>query len=74
MAGFYNRYLGMVFQSPEPVFLQEPEVNPPGFGENMVSKEAYKLKLYEEAVELGVPAKRTWGVEKLRKAIHDYSA
>lgn len=47
--------------------------NPQGFGESLGSPKEYKMQLFNEAIELGIPAKRTWGPEKLRKAIHDYS-
>jgi hypothetical protein len=50
-----------------------PVENPSGFGESLGNPKEYKLKLFNEAIELGIPAKRTWGPEKLRKAIHDYS-
>jgi hypothetical protein len=53
--------------------LQKPQSNPDGFGESFPSKAYYRIHLYSQAIDLGVPAKKTWGIEKLRKAINDYS-
>lgn len=46
--------------------------NPVGFGKNLGTPNQLKETLYNEALELGIPAKKTWGVEKLKKAIDNY--
>jgi hypothetical protein len=64
----YDRFAGMNYSIPtEPV----PE-NPEGMGTSLGSKEQYKEKLLQDAVALGIPAKRTWGIDKLKRAIDGY--
>lgn len=53
--------------------LAPQESNPVGFGEDMISKEHYKSSLLQQALDLGIPARKTWGIAKLQKAIHDYA-
>lgn len=71
----YNRYLGMKIQSPEEEIRTADmpilTLNPEGFGESMGDRYTYKERLIKEALQLGIPARRTWGIDKLRKCIDD---
>lgn len=74
-ARIYNRYQYVNIQSPvvpEPEPFIPPIENPPGVGHAM-TKEERKHDLYTAALSLGIPAKRTWGEQKLLKAINDNS-